>query len=88
VFVAKQRFSINVTDATNAHETIEEMMDLSFSIRPVSCLWVCLYFRLSLVDDGLLITLARQRRFKSKSKLYYDRRSVVQSALVSGPHLG
>jgi hypothetical protein len=34
--VARQRLSINVTAITNTHATIEELLDTSFSMRPVS----------------------------------------------------
>jgi hypothetical protein len=33
--VARQRLGKNVTAATNTHETIEELLDVSFSIRSV-----------------------------------------------------
>jgi hypothetical protein len=35
--VARQRLGRNVTAVTNIHATIEELLDASFSIWPVSC---------------------------------------------------
>jgi hypothetical protein len=36
LYVARQRLGKNVTAATNTHTTIEELLDVSFSMRPVS----------------------------------------------------
>jgi hypothetical protein len=36
LIVARQRFGINVTAVTNTHATIEELLDASFSMWPVS----------------------------------------------------
>jgi hypothetical protein len=35
--VARQRLGRNVTAVTNTHATIEELLDASFSMWPVSC---------------------------------------------------
>jgi hypothetical protein len=35
-YVARQRIGRNVTAVTNTHATIEELMDASFSVLPVS----------------------------------------------------
>jgi hypothetical protein len=61
LIVARQRLGKQVPVATNTWNK-EEMLDKSFFMRSVSCLWVSLCISLSLQDNGSVKIFPRQQR--------------------------